>query len=590
MKIVRNSFQILSILVLFLFSNCQNDTIVEAQQEEAVHQKAPFKSTFVSKQDIENNDKLSDRMRRLSTLQQSGFAESSDSELYDFTIDASYVKLVENMETNAHSYTFTVVRENSNSTIENVVFSYNELTEDYDASLVTYHFTASQRQEFLKSRHVNSSYEITYEQLALNLADIYAENSEPCTITYVEYHIPYGSTNSYLYSTNGYVNNQCEHEYDEDPCSTYTDIVIFCPASSSSDDSNATDDNTTNDSSNPSTSGGNGNTTNGNTNDDTDDETTNIITSPITREESMQQSILDCINGVASFNSYDSTTIDPEIFEQLSFSINDWITINNYLQNNNCSEVSQEQIINQILEEFDEQIFKDESFENNNCLNSVYTEMGKASTVNNYLKNFEAKFSVAHLRFSASTTLSNNTNAETSAPNNYLITITFNSNNLNRPKLSVARTFIHELIHAEIFRKLLSVANHPNLNFSNYTDEQWRAFIIGLRNNFEGLYDYYVRWRWNIPQGQTPSSAQHEVMAQHYRDTIKQALREFDNTQTESVYDALSWSGLMGTGVLNPTTGLLTNSTQAWINLSQEERLNIINTINTFNSSNQNCQ
>lgn len=65
---------------------------------------------------------------------------------------------------------------------------------------------------------------------------------------------------------------------------------------------------------------------------------------------------------------------------------------------------------------------------------------------------------------------------------NYLITITFNENNLDRPSLSVARTFIHEIIHAEIFRKLLSVAQHPSILLT-------QSQIIQLRNDYPGLYD-----------------------------------------------------------------------------------------------------
>ncbi len=64
---------------------------------------------------------------------------------------------------------------------------------------------------------------------------------------------------------------------------------------------------------------------------------------------------------------------------------------------------------------FDDQIFLDEDFKNNDCLKSVYDGMGKASTFKNYLQNFEAEFSVAHLRFSSSTTLPTTTNAQTDA-------------------------------------------------------------------------------------------------------------------------------------------------------------------------------
>src|SRR5690606_35952560 len=159
------------------------------------------------------------------------------------------------------------------------------------------------------------------------------------------------------------------------------------------------------------------------------------------------------------------------------------------------------------------EVIIDSTFKNTPCLYNVYEAMGKAPTFNNYLQNFEPQFSVAHLRFSSSSSLPSNTNAETSAPQNYVITITFNENNLNRPSLSVARTFIHEMIHAEMFRKLLAVAQNPNIQLDQNQ-------LIQLRNDYPGLYDYYMRWKWNVPLGQSPSSAQHQAMAQHYRGII----------------------------------------------------------------------
>lgn len=79
-------------------------------------------------------------------------------------------------------------------------------------------------------------------------------------------------------------------------------------------------------------------------------------------------------------------------------------------------------------------------------------------------------------------------------------------------------------IHAEIFRKLLSVAQHPSIQL---TQNQ----LIQLKDNFPRLYDYYMRWKWNVPQGQNPSSPQHEAMTEHYRDIISQAISEYDNNQ-----------------------------------------------------------
>lgn len=229
---------------------------------------------------------------------------------------------------------------------------------------------------------------------------------------------------------------------------------------------------------------------------------------------------------------------------------------------------------------FDDEIFIENEFKNNPCLMSVYEGMGKASTFSSYLEKFDDDFSVAHLRYSASSSLPNGVNAQTSAPENYNIVTTFNLNELDRPALSIARTFIHEIIHAEIFRKLLSVAQSPNIELT-YNQ------ILQLKNDFPGLYDYYERYKWETDN---PGDAQHEAMAQHYRSIIELALREFDNSQDDEVYEALSWVGLMGTGPINPATGLTQNPTVAWSNLSATDRLNIISTIQNFNSSNNNCQ
>ncbi|MCA0348603.1 MAG: hypothetical protein LCH35_04990 [Bacteroidetes bacterium] len=257
--------------------------------------------------------------------------------------------------------------------------------------------------------------------------------------------------------------------------------------------------------------------------------------------------------------------------------------IMNYIKNSpNCDEANEfakdaiDSFRNGGEVDFIYKIIIDGSLKNNPCLFGVYTQLGKAPTFQNYLQNFDGEFSVANLKLAASSALPSNRNAETSPPSNYLITITFNVNNLNRPSLSIARTFIHEMIHAEIFRKLLSCANLPNLNFSNYTSSEWTNFIVGLKDNYPGLYDYYLRYFFNVPAGQVVSDEQHQLMAQHYRTIIVNTLKQFDNTKPESLYQALAWEGLQ--------------NTVAWNLLSPSEKASINTIISNFNSSNSNCQ
>lgn len=232
-----------------------------------------------------------------------------------------------------------------------------------------------------------------------------------------------------------------------------------------------------------------------------------------------------------------------------------------------------------------DKIILDISFKNNPCLLGVYDEMIKNSTIaNDYLNNFDTNMSVANLMFLGDNTVNSSINAFTTPPENYLIKITFNTNNLNRSKLSIGRTFIHELIHAEIFKKLLSLSNNSSINLT-------QSDLILVKDNFPGLFDYYVRYKFNVPSGQVLTEPQHQMMAQHYRGIISDAIKQFDNNQNpQEIYDSLAWIGLMGDGPINGTTGLTSNPTVAWQNLTPIERLSINNIITSFESNTANCQ
>lgn len=232
---------------------------------------------------------------------------------------------------------------------------------------------------------------------------------------------------------------------------------------------------------------------------------------------------------------------------------------------------------------FDEQIFIDKDFKDNPCLKSVYNAMGKTTKFKEYLQNFEPEFSVAHLRLKYDENFKDNKDpkywnalaitepplngANNSTVANYNINITFNGDsNLdasihNKPKLIIAVAFIHEMIHAEVFRKMLSAAQQGHLNTSQYTTQNRIDYVNSLRNNFPGIYDYYVE-RWKSNWG-------HQQMAQHYRNIIVGALKEFDNNQhTQAQYEAIAWLGLDGT--------------VAWNNLTQPEKDNITQTRTNF--------
>ena len=200
---------------------------------------------------------------------------------------------------------------------------------------------------------------------------------------------------------------------------------------------------------------------------------------------------------------------------------------------------------------------------NNVRLNCIFNKAKTSANFKQYLTNFDSRFSVAHLLFDVKSLSNSTANAQTSPPDGYWIKITINSNNLNRPTLDIARTFMHEIIHAEMFRILLSLAPTSNGQID----------IVQLNSmlnsqNYPGIYDYYRRFGVN--------NMQHEQMAAHFRGIIKNYLKQIDSSITDSQAESMAWVGLQGT--------------VAWNNLGTTNQTNILNTYNNwYNSATRNC-
>ena len=191
------------------------------------------------------------------------------------------------------------------------------------------------------------------------------------------------------------------------------------------------------------------------------------------------------------------------------------------------------------------------------------------------IQKFDGEFPVAHLRFKTDATMTSNTRkAYTSPPSNYVIDITVNGNSASdasyqkRPTLLVAKTIIHEVMHAEMFRKLLSLSN---------TNGQINAATLEsmLRNSdYPGMLDYYTRYGM--------SGLEHQQMAAHYRQSIADQLKEFDEANhSDQFYKDLAWEGLNHSSIV------------AWQNVTpQSERDRIDQTILNYISQNLNqpCQ
>jgi len=186
--------------------------------------------------------------------------------------------------------------------------------------------------------------------------------------------------------------------------------------------------------------------------------------------------------------------------------------------------------------------------------------MNSNSKFKNSIQKFDGQFPVSHLKLSINNHLEENVYGITLLPVDYVTEIQFNESSFNGlSDLGRATVFAHEIVHAEIFRKMLSAAQVGTLlpDSSNMTIQQQTDYVKSLKNNFPGLYEYYLtRYKptWN-----------HEMMANHYRSTIADIIQEFDNSRLpRSTYEAVAWLGL---GELETNT-----STIAWKNLSIEQK------------------
>ncbi len=194
------------------------------------------------------------------------------------------------------------------------------------------------------------------------------------------------------------------------------------------------------------------------------------------------------------------------------------------------------------------------------CLYGIYQAMGEAPKFQEYLQRFEPTGSLADLKFSVDGDFKNtepskyhNAMAITKPPLiNNKINIKFNTdpntagNILNQPDVFKAVAMIHEMLHAEMYRKMLDAmvaieGTGATLDWTNFTREEFDNYLNTLENKYFGIWDYYVRYNDNDA---TPDNGQHQQMAEHYRDVVKQALTDYDPTLTEAQKEALSWLGL----------------------------------------------
>ena len=197
-------------------------------------------------------------------------------------------------------------------------------------------------------------------------------------------------------------------------------------------------------------------------------------------------------------------------------------------------------------------------FNNNPCISGVWNKLKRQNSAHKLLSKFNSENPTAEVCLDAKPVPNNsdgNTRGGMTWGNKDPIEIEINSDLVGFfTEIEFALSIFHELVHAEMWRKIKSVNNSLS------------------PNNFPGLFEYYSRHfkvlkddgTWHYPNG-TP---QHNFMADHYITMMTDALMEFDgvnlsDSQLRINYEALAWQGLQ--------------ETSAWKNKPNYEKRAIIN-------------
>ena len=169
-----------------------------------------------------------------------------------------------------------------------------------------------------------------------------------------------------------------------------------------------------------------------------------------------------------------------------------------------------------------ESICETDAFKNNSCVQDVWTKMKENDVAFNSLTAFlgdkpiaELCFDIKDLNDPTRKTQAQGKTQLTGTSTKALVTISINSTLLNRSKLDIARTIIHESIHAELFAMIVEAGGREN--FNNYV------------TNNPGKSDFVLVW--DYIQGYLPPNGdwQHEYMADYYITAISNGLKELSD-------------------------------------------------------------
>jgi hypothetical protein len=185
------------------------------------------------------------------------------------------------------------------------------------------------------------------------------------------------------------------------------------------------------------------------------------------------------------------------------------------------------------------------------CAENILNDLKNlTSDISDVLARFGNVTSVYNWEIKSGTPSNSNNVAETNwseDENGYTIDNSYltlmNTNYINQAtNLAIARTILHEAIHAYILSFIEEFLDDPQVNQENF------------QNNFPEVWDFFVAKSNNVDVGNI-EDAHHEQMAATFIDSIGSALAEYDNNQQDMYYYYyLAWGALFETNAWNTVT------------------------------------
>ncbi|WP_059027057.1 hypothetical protein [Gabonibacter massiliensis] len=205
-----------------------------------------------------------------------------------------------------------------------------------------------------------------------------------------------------------------------------------------------------------------------------------------------------------------------------------------------------------------------DNLKENDYIDCIYTKVNsKSETFKKLIEHFIEENSIAHLRWKLEGMPQNINGELISEMNHYWFTIILNEINLmNSPPLMVAKTIIHEAIHAKIYAQLLSLKSH---NPGSISDKDFIELGKALDNqSFPTLCYFYKKYYYN-------ATAHHQYMSEYFVDIIAKALHEIDPNTNISTCRSIAWQGLTHFQDLKDNKLVLVES-EGWKKISKEKR------------------